>query len=90
MKENKLIIASKDGKETYDILFNIELDQKHYLIYTKHEQNEWGDIITYAGDYEFVNGKQLIKPIEEEEILECLDAILMQVECNINKGDMNE
>ena len=90
MKENKLIIASKDGKEVYDILFNVELDKRNYLIYTKHEKNEWGDVIAYAGDYEFIDGRQSIKPVEEEDILEFLYTILMQVECNINQGDVNE
>ena len=90
MKENKLIIASKDGKEVYDILFNVELDKRNYLIYTKHEKNEWEDVIAYAGDYDFSDGRQSIKPVEEEDILEFLDTILMQVECNINQGDVNE
>lgn len=90
MKKNNLVIESKDGKENYDILLNVEADGVNYIIYTKHEQNECGDTIAYAGNYEFRNGRQKITPIENEEILEFLDMILLQIQNKMNGGDISE
>ena len=90
MKKNNLVIESKDGKENYDILLNVEADGANYIIYTKHEQNECGDTIAYAGNYEISNGRQKITPIEDEEILEFLDMILLQIQNKMNGGDISE
>ena len=90
MKKNKLVIEYGDNKEEFDILLKIEASDKEYIIYTKHEQNECGDIIAYAGGYEFFDGKQKITPVEDEEILEFLDIILLQIQNKMNGGNTDE
>ena len=73
MKNNKLVIENGDTCEKYDILLNVELNNNNYVIYTKREQNEYGDVIAYAGNYEFLDGVQSIKPIDDEKILQLPD-----------------
>lgn len=90
MKENNLVIQNENGKEMYKVLLNIEANDKTYIIYTKNEQNDYGDTIAYAGNYEFVDGKQSIKPVEDEIVLEFLDTILMQIQNKMNRGDSSE
>lgn len=90
MKKNNLVIESGDGKEIFDILLKVEACEKEYIIYTKHEQNECGDVIAYAGNYEFHDGKQKIVPVEDDDILEFLDIILLQIQNKMNGGNINE
>ena len=66
--KNKIIIENGDKADKYDVLLNVDVGDNNYIIYTKREENEYGDIIAYAGDYRFVDGVQFIKPIEDEEI----------------------
>ena len=87
MKNNKLIIENGETVEKYDILLNIEVSGNNYVIYTKREKNEFGDIIAYAGNYEFLDGVQFIKPIEDEEILEFLDRVLLNIQSKMNGGE---
>ncbi len=87
MKNNKLIIENGEKVEKYDILLNIEVSGNNYVIYTKREKNEFGDIIAYAGNYEFLDGVQFIKPIEDEEILEFLDRVLLNIQSKMNGGE---
>ena len=90
MKKNNLVIESGDGKECFDILFNVEANDTNYIIYTKHEKNECGDTIAYAANYEYSSGKQKITPIEDEDVLEFLDVILLQIQNKMNGGDVND
>ena len=90
MKNNKLIIENGETVEKYDILLNIEVSGNNYVIYTKREKNEFGDIIAYAGNYEFLDGVQSIKPIEDEEILEFLDRVLLNIQSKMNGGEYIE
>ncbi len=90
MKNNKLIIENGEKVEKYDILLNIEVSGNNYVIYTKREKNEFGDIIAYAGNYEFLDGVQFIKPIEDEEILEFLDRVLLNIQSKMNGGEYIE
>lgn len=90
MKNNKLVIENGDKTEKYDILLNIEVSNNNYIIYTKREQNEYGDIIAYAGNYEFLNGIQSIKPIEDEEVLEFLDRVLLNIQSKMNGSELDE
>ena len=90
MKNNKLIIENGEKVEKYDILLNIEVSGNNYVIYTKREKNEFGDIIAYAGNYEFLDGVQFIKPIEDEEILEYLDRVLLNIQSKMNGGEYIE
>lgn len=87
MKNNKLIIENGEKVEKYDILLNIEVSGNNYVIYTKREKNEFGDIIAYAGNYEFLDGVQFIKHIEDEEILEFLDRVLLNIQSKMNGGE---
>ncbi len=52
--ENNEIILIEDGKEvSYRILFSIEdVEGKNYVVYTKDEENDTGEILTYAATYE--------------------------------------
>ena len=90
MKNNKLVIENGDTCEKYDILLNVELNNNNYVIYTKREQNEYGDVIAYAGNYEFLDGVQSIKPIEDEEILEFLDRVLLNIQAKMNGSEIDE
>lgn len=53
MEENELTLI-EDGEEVkYRILFSIEdVEGKNYVVYTKDEENDDGDILTYAAIYE--------------------------------------
>ena len=90
MKNNKLVIENGDTSEKYDILLNVELNNNNYVIYTKREQNEYGDVIAYAGNYEFLDGVQSIKPIDDEEILEFLDRVLLNIQAKMNGSEIDE
>ncbi len=90
MKNNKLVIENGDKVEKYDILLNIEVNENNYIIYTKREENEYGETIAYAGNYEFIDGVQSIKPVEDEEILEFLDSILLNIQNKMNSGEISE
>lgn len=87
MKKNNLVVEMNDTKEVYDILVNVEANEANYIIYTKNEKNECGDTIAYAANYEFVDGKQKIQPIEDDDVLEFLDTILMQIQNKMNGGE---
>ena len=85
MKSNKIVVESDNGKETFAILLKIEDDDTEYIIYTKGEMNDCGDTIAYAATYENISGRQILKPIIREDILEYLDSILLSVQTNIKK-----
>lgn len=84
-KNNKLIVESDSGKEIFEILIKVETNDEVYIIYTKNELNKYGDTIAYAASYEFVDGKQILKPVINDSILEFLDSILVQIESKMNK-----
>ena len=90
MKKSNLIVEVAEGKEVYDLLFNVEAGEKNYIIYTKNELNECGDIIAYAASYDYSNGSQKISPIEDADILEFLDVILLQIQSKMNNGEADE
>lgn len=85
--KSKIVIDKEDKKEEFNVLFRVETDDKNhnYVVYTKEEQNDDGDTIAYAANYMKVNGKQILEPIEDEDILEFLDSILLQVQSKMNK-----
>ena len=87
MKRSNLVIESGDSSEVFDILLNIEAEEANYLIYTKHEENDCGDTIDYAATYDFKGGKQKIRPVEDEDVLEFLDVILLQIQNKMNGGE---
>lgn len=88
--KNKLILETGKDKIEYNPLIKIALEEKEYIIYTKGELNECGDIICYGATYNFVNGKQIVEPIKEDETLEFLDSILMQIQEIVNKKESSE
>lgn len=51
--ENNQITLIEDGKEViYRVLVNIEdVEGKNYVVYTKDELNENGDILSYVAEY---------------------------------------
>ena len=85
--KNKLIIDKDDKTEEYNILFKVETDNKgkNYIVYTKGEKNQDGEVIAYAANYEFLDGKQKLSPIEDDYTLEFLDSVLIQVQNKMNK-----
>ena len=86
--KNKIIIDEENQKDEYKVLFKVDIENKNdsYVVYTKDEKNEEGEVICYAATYEVDNGKQKLEPIENEEILEFLDSILLQVQGKMNKN----
>lgn len=51
--ENNELKLIEDGKEViYRVLINVEdVNGKNYVVYTKDELNEKGDILSYAAEY---------------------------------------
>jgi uncharacterized protein YrzB (UPF0473 family) len=91
MKENKIVIDENEQKKVYKVLLKVEDNDQEYIIYTADEQDDCGEILAYAATYEFKSGHQIIKPIEDECILEFLDGILLQIQNNMNKeSEINE
>lgn len=89
---NKLEIEIDGKKEKYDILLKVNLKNENgsYILYTKHELNDIGDTIVYAGILE-ENGKEVvIKPVCDEEKLEMLEDLLMQIEKRTNKKEVEK
>ena len=64
------------------VLFRVEVNEKEYVIYTNDEKNECGDTIAYAASCD----KNGLNPVEDEEVLEYLGAILIQIQKNIKNG----
>lgn len=52
MENNKLIITENGIDVEYRVLLNIEdVEGKNYVIYTKDEENEKGEILTFVAEY---------------------------------------
>ena len=85
--KSRIIIDKEKSKDEYNILFKVETDYDdiNYVVYTKGEKNEDGEIIAYAGKYAMESGKQKIEPIEDDYTLEFLDSILLQVQRKLNQ-----
>lgn len=85
--KNKIIIDKNDKKEEFNILFKVETNHKdiNYIVYTDGQKNKDGEVIAYAASYSIKNGKQKLKPIEDEDTLEFLDSVLLQVQRKMNK-----
>lgn len=51
--ENNTLVLTEDGKSIeYKILVNVEdMEGKNYVVYTKDEKMDNGDILTYAAEY---------------------------------------
>ena len=86
---NKLIIDNKN-KDTYKLIMKVSTDDGEYLIYTKNELNNIGDIICYVGKYELADGVQKILPIESCDVLENLDGIFRQIIMLLNKKESSD
>lgn len=91
MKKNKLIVLNDDKKEEYNVLLKVDIDEVYYIIYTDNKKNDVGEILAYAASYEFKDGHQLLKPVDDEATLEFLDSILLQTQNRMNKdGEISE
>lgn len=88
---NKLEIFVDGKKEIYDILIQVNLKDENgsYILYTKNEKNDVGDIIVYAGILEEKKEGVLIKPVLDEEKLELLDDLLEQIKLRTNKEEVD-
>ncbi|MDE6285324.1 MAG: DUF1292 domain-containing protein [Bacilli bacterium] len=79
--KNRIILEKNKGKMEFDILFQVETEQKtKYIIYTQGEKNSEGEQIVYAGNYYIEDGKQKLDPIEDDYTLEFLDSVLIQLQ----------
>lgn len=79
-----------DGKiEKYDILLKVEMKDENgtYILYTKNEKNDVGNIIVYAGILEQKGEDVTIKPVKDEEKMLMLDDLLNQIESRIKKKE---
>lgn len=84
--KSKILIDNKN-KDEYNVLFKVEAEnKKNYVVYTKNEKNKDGEIIAYAASYSMCEGKQILEPVEDDNVLEFLDGILLQVQNKMNKG----
>lgn len=86
---NKLIIDNKE-KDTFKVIMKVSTENGEYVIYTKDEVNNIGDIICYVGKYEFEEGMQRILPIENVDTLENLDEIFRQIIMLLNKRESSD
>lgn len=84
--KNKIIIEKDETKEEYNILLKIDTQKdQSYVVYTKNELNEEGEIIAYASSFITKDGKLTLEPIEDEYTLEFLDKVLLQVQNKMDK-----
>lgn len=86
--KSRLIFDKND--ENYSLIAKIEFEKDTFLIYTKNEHSETGEVICYAGKYYFSGDEQIIQPVEDDYTLELLDGILIQLESAINKKEGSE
>lgn len=83
---NKIELEENGKKEKYDVILSVEAkDKNKYILYTKGEKNDLGDVIVYAGLYKENNKNISIEPILDDDILENLDTILTQVQRQAKK-----
>lgn len=87
MNKNKIIVLNDLEKEEYDCLLKVEIDDNPYIIYTKGEKNDIGEVLAYAASYDVSDGHQILKPVGNEETLEFLDGILLQTQSRLNKDE---
>lgn len=89
---NKLELEIDGKKEIFDIILKVDVKDENgtYILYTKNEKNDVGDIIVYAGILEENNDKVIIKPVEDEEKLELLDDLLEQIKTRTDKKEVEE
>lgn len=88
---NKLEIEVNGKKEIYDILIKVDVKDEtgSYILYTKNEKNDMGDIIVYAGLLENNGDGVIIKPVNDEEKLEMLDDLLEQIDTRANNKEVD-
>ena len=90
MKNSKLILEKGKSKEEYNIILKVEAINKEYILYTKGETDSDGEVIAYAAIFEENDGKQLIKPLEDNNMLEFLDSILINLQNKISTKEESE
>ncbi|MCI8331187.1 MAG: DUF1292 domain-containing protein [Bacilli bacterium] len=88
MKENELTLI-EDGQEVkYRILFSIEdVKDKNYIVYTKDEENEDGEILTYAATYEKneENGNIKLTSIKNDKEWKFIVEVLNSIQNGVKK-----
>lgn len=84
--KNKVVINDDGIKKEYELLLNVKLNSDEYIVYTNHEFNKCEDMVCYVAKYEFIDGLQTLKPVEDVSIVETIDNILLQVQNIANKG----
>jgi len=70
--------------------FEIPPNNTKYLIYTKNEKDENGNIIIYIGKLELQNDKQYIINIESDNEWEKIKNIIKSMLKYISYGNLNE
>ena len=84
MKKSKIVVEKGKTKEEYDVILKVEALDKEYVLYTKGETDDAGEVIAYAASLEEKGSKQIIKPVEDEQMLEFLDSVLIHLQNKIS------
>lgn len=80
MEDNKIVIEENGVLVEYNIVFNVEdVNGKNYVVYTKGEK-ENDDIVSYAAEYEIVNGKTKFKSIKDDKTWEFINELLSSLQ----------
>ncbi len=75
--KDKLTIKDKNGKECdYDILFDLDVENKKIITYTKYEKDN-NKIICYSS---YIDEKNILTDITKEEDLKLIDITLKTLE----------
>lgn len=86
--KNKIMVIDDEGKKVvYHPLLKVLSEDGEYIIYTLNEKNKNGDTVCYVSAYNFENGQQVLKAVDEDNMLEFMDSILIHVQNLMNKKE---
>ena len=82
MEENKLILLENGEEAQYRVLVNIEdVNGKNYIVYSKDELNDNGDILSYVGTYTLKeDGNVKIISIKDDKTWEFIRDVLNSIQ----------
>lgn len=82
MEENKLILLENGEEAQYRVLVNIEdVNGKNYIVYSKDELNDNGDILSYVGTYTLKeDGSFSISSIKDDKEWEFIKDVVNSIQ----------
>ena len=89
MKDNKLVLIEDGEKQEYRVLLNVEdLEGKSYVLYTKDEVNDKGEVISYAAEYieNKETGNVKLISIKDDKVWEYIKEIMNSVQDKEKEG----